>query len=139
MHFLQVHLFGAVHLHLVYFVHLQLVPLYDKIKKKEEGEIVPFRYKIDVIKTLKEKGYTSYKIRNEKIFGQKTLQDFRNNNVVFSEQCFDKLCSMLKLQIGDIVEWIPEGTYKDDDEIESEVQTKPKREHPFLPKYVHTN
>ena len=30
-----------------------------------------FRYKIDIIQALKEQGYSSYRIRKEKIFGEK--------------------------------------------------------------------
>ena len=35
---------------------------------------MPLKFKIDVIAALKEKGYTSYKIRNEKILSESTLQ-----------------------------------------------------------------
>lgn len=34
---------------------------------------MPIKYKIDILEALKEKGFTSYRIRKEKIFGQKNL------------------------------------------------------------------
>ena len=67
------------------------------------------RYKIDIIEALKEKGYTTYRIRKEKIFGQKTLQDFRDGKPVLSSANLEKLCQILDLQIGDILEYIDDG------------------------------
>lgn len=67
------------------------------------------RYKIDIMQALKEKGYTTYRIRKEKIFGQKTLQDFRDGKPVLSSVCLEKLCQILNLQIGDILEYIDDG------------------------------
>ena len=67
---------------------------------------MPIKYKIDILEALKEKGFTSYRIRKEKIFGQKTLQDFRNSNVVLSADCLEKLCNILDCQIGDLIEYV---------------------------------
>ena len=72
----------------------------------KRGEDMPIKYKIDILEALKEKGFTSYRIRKEKIFGQKTLQDFRNGNVVLSADCLEKLCNILDCQIGDLIEYV---------------------------------
>lgn len=56
---------------------------------------------------LKEKGYTSYRIRKEKLFGQKTVQDFREGTVVLSQDLLSKLCELLECQPGDLIEYIP--------------------------------
>ena len=74
---------------------------------------MPIRYKLDIMEALKSKGYSSYRIRQEKIFGQKTLQDFRNGTVVLSADCLEKLCSLLDCQIGDILEYIPDTAEKE--------------------------
>ncbi len=66
------------------------------------------KYKIDVIEALKNAGYSTYRIRKEKIFGEKTVQDFRNEKVVLSSECIEKLCQLLNLQIGDIIEYVEE-------------------------------
>lgn len=66
------------------------------------------KYKIDVITALKEAGYSTYRIRKEKIFGEKTMQDFRNNQPVMSADCIEKLCQLLSCQPGDILEYIEE-------------------------------
>ena len=67
------------------------------------------KYKIDIMQALKEKGYTTYRIRKEKIFGQSTLQDFRDGKPVLSSANLEKLCQILDLQIGDILEYIDDG------------------------------
>lgn len=79
---------------------------YHSDKELKEGEYMPIRYKIDIIEALKEKGFTSYRIRKEKLFGQKTLQDFRNGNVVLSTDCLEKLCKILGCQVGDLIEYV---------------------------------
>ena len=69
---------------------------------------MPIKYKIDVLATLKEKGYTTTRIRNEKLIGQSYLQQLRNGELV-SHACLAKLCELLECQPGDILEYIEEG------------------------------
>lgn len=70
---------------------------------------MPIKYKIDIIEALKEKGFTSYRIRMEKIIGERQMQQIRNGEVV-SIACLTKLCELLDCQPGDILEYIPEGS-----------------------------
>lgn len=63
---------------------------------------MPIVYKIDVLSELKKKGFTSYKIRNEKIFGERQMQQIRNGEMV-SNACLAKLCELLECQPGDII------------------------------------
>lgn len=63
---------------------------------------MPIKYKIDVLETLKANGYSSYKLRQEKIFGQAVIQQFRNGEIV-STACLEKLCVLLNCQPGDIL------------------------------------
>lgn len=67
---------------------------------------MPIKYKIEVLSELKKAGYSTYKIRKEKIFGEKTMQDFRNNQPVMSADCLEKLCKLLDCQPGDIIEYV---------------------------------
>lgn len=62
------------------------------------------RYKIDVMKELKEKGYSSTRIREEKLIGQSYLQQIRHQELV-SWKTMDMLCKLLQCQVGDIVEY----------------------------------
>lgn len=69
---------------------------------------MPVVYKIDVLAALKEKGYSTYKLRKEKIFAEKTIQSFRTNNMV-SYETIGKLCEMLECDVGDILEYRSEN------------------------------
>ena len=66
---------------------------------------MPIRYKIDVVAELKAKGYSSYRIRKEKILSESTLQKFRDNKQI-SWDNIETICKLLKLQPGDIMEYI---------------------------------
>lgn len=66
-------------------------------------------YKIDIMTTLKNKGYTSYYLGRNKIFGQATLQKFREQKQLnFND--LNKLCKLLECQPGDLLEYIPDGS-----------------------------
>ena len=61
-------------------------------------------YKIDIMQALKKKGYTSYKLRKEKLFGESTIQKFRDHgNLNFND--LNKLCDILDCDISDIIEY----------------------------------
>ena len=55
---------------------------------------------------LKVRGYSSYRLRNEKILSEKVMTDIRNNKVTMAT--LNKLCSLLDCQPGDILEYIPD-------------------------------
>lgn len=63
------------------------------------------RYKIDILATLKEKGYTSTRIREEKLIGQSYLQQMRHGELV-SWKTIDTICRLLNCQPGDLVEYV---------------------------------
>lgn len=64
------------------------------------------RYKIDVLAALKAKGYSSTKIREEKLIGQSYLQQIRHGELV-SWKTLDMICSLLECQPGDLIEYVP--------------------------------
>ena len=63
------------------------------------------RYKVDVLAELKKKGYTSTKIREEKLIGQSYLQQLRHGELV-SWKTLDTICSLLACQPGDLIEYV---------------------------------
>ena len=63
------------------------------------------RYKIDIMESLKEKGYSSYKLRKDKIFGEATIQKFRKQEYINFEN-LEKLCFLLECQPSDIIEYV---------------------------------
>ena len=63
------------------------------------------KYKIDVLSTLKEKGYNTNKITTEKIMGEAMLQKIRKGEMV-SWSVFEKLCDLLDCQPADLIEYV---------------------------------
>lgn len=63
---------------------------------------MPIKYKIDVLAALKEKGYSTTRIRKEKLIGEATMQRLRHKQSV-SFEVLSKLCALLDCDIGDIL------------------------------------
>lgn len=61
-------------------------------------------YKIDILKALKEAGYTTTRIRKEKLIGENALQSFRKGEMV-GIKTLEQLCKLLELQPGDIIKY----------------------------------
>ncbi len=53
-------------------------------------------------------GWTTYKIRKEKLIGQGTLTALKNGTGGLDSKTISRLCEVLKCQPGDIMEYIPE-------------------------------
>lgn len=64
-------------------------------------------YKIDIMERLKDKGYSSYKLRQQKIFGEATMTKFRNKEHINFDN-LNILCRLLECQPGDIIEYTPD-------------------------------
>ena len=69
---------------------------------------MPIKYKIDILAALKAAGYSTYKIRKEKIMNESTLQKFRNGEIVTADN-MAIICRLLDCQPGDILEYVPEN------------------------------
>ncbi len=70
------------------------------------------KYINDILKLLKNKGYSSYKLRKDKIMGESKIQNIRNNAV--SVETINQLCGLLDCQPGDILEYIPDDGASED-------------------------
>lgn len=69
------------------------------------------KYKIDIIQALKNKGYSTYKIRKEKIFNESQLQQMRENKIL-AQDALNKVCTLLDCQPGDVLEYVPDTLNK---------------------------
>lgn len=69
---------------------------------------MPVQFKIDILAALKDKGYSTYKLRKDKLLGEGTIQALRTGTMV-SVDIIGKLCELLQCQPGDILEYINEG------------------------------
>ena len=61
-------------------------------------------HKIDILAELKKAGYSTYRLRKEKIFGEGTIQKFRTG-ASMDWEVLDRLCALLNCQPGDILEY----------------------------------
>lgn len=69
---------------------------------------MPIRYKFDVLAALKEKGYSSTRIRKERLMGQATLTQLRHGDLV-SWMNIETICRLLQCQPGDLLEYVEEA------------------------------
>ena len=74
---------------------------------EKEANFVAIRYKVDILAELKKKGYSSTRIREEKLIGQSYLQQLRHGELV-SWKTLGTICALLECQPGDLVEFIDE-------------------------------
>lgn len=56
---------------------------------------------------LKNAGYSSYRLRSEKIFGEATMTKFRKKEYINFEN-LNTLCKLLNCQPSDIIEYVPD-------------------------------
>ena len=64
------------------------------------------RYKVNILEKLKEAGYSSYRLRQEKVMSEGTLQKMRSGNIAITLESLGVVCDILRCQPGDIVEWV---------------------------------
>ena len=55
---------------------------------------------------LKEKGYTTYRIRKENLIGQATLAHLKNGSGGIDYRTIEKICEKLDCQPSDIMEYV---------------------------------
>lgn len=65
---------------------------------------MPIQYKKDILAALKAAGYSTYKLRQDKLLGEATITHLRNNELV-SWTNIARLCKLLNCQPGDILEY----------------------------------
>ena len=89
------------------------------------------RYKFDVLKRLQDKGYTTYKLRKEKILSQSTIECLRDGEPI-SFDTLDKLCMIFDLQPSDIIEYVPDTVSNSEDAITPEMAAEFAKDNPKL-------
>lgn len=64
-----------------------------------------FACKIDILDALKKAGYSTYRLRKDKIFGELTIQKFRKNGLPSWNE-LDIICRLTNLRFTDVVDRI---------------------------------
>ena len=65
------------------------------------------KYRVNVLEKLKAAGYTTYRIRKEKILGEATLQKIRKGELVSWEN-MNTILTLTNCQPGDLLEYVEE-------------------------------
>ena len=75
------------------------------------GNYIMIIYKKDIMSELKDKGYTSYRLRHEKIMSEKNMTNIRNKKVTMA--VLNQICQLLDCQPGEILEYLPDDKSAD--------------------------
>lgn len=73
---------------------------------------MPLQYKIDILKSLKSKGYTTYQLRRKKLLSESTIQKLRKGQGIAWGN-IETICRLLDCQPADILEYVPDETDMD--------------------------
>lgn len=65
---------------------------------------MPVKYRIEILPALKAAGYTTTRLRREKLLAESTIQQLRGGDLV-SWANIGRICEMLSCQPGDILEY----------------------------------
>lgn len=57
---------------------------------------------------LEKNGWTTYRIRKEKLIGQATLTALKNGTGGLDSKTINKLCEVFLCQPGDLMEYVPD-------------------------------
>ena len=66
------------------------------------------QFKVNILEALKEKGYTTYKLRKDNILSQSTQQTLREGKGLAWEN-IERLCGLLDRQSADLLEYVKEA------------------------------
>ncbi len=69
---------------------------------------MPIQYKTDVLLELKKKGYSTYRLRKERLIGEAAIQKIRRGELV-SWDGISTICRLLECQPGEILKYSKDG------------------------------
>ena len=68
---------------------------------------MPLEWRVDVLSLLKEHGYSTYRIRKEKLFAESTIQKLRNGELI-NWQDIESICRITGKQPGKLIWYVKE-------------------------------
>lgn len=66
---------------------------------------MPLKFKIDILQALKDKGYSTYRLQQDKLLANSTIQKLRDGGQL-SWSNIETICKLLECQPGDIIEYV---------------------------------
>ena len=71
----------------------------------ERGVYMAIHYKMDILEALKYKGFSTYKLRKDKLLSEGGMQSLRSQKMISLENV-GQLCALLDCQPGDLLEYV---------------------------------
>lgn len=65
------------------------------------------RYKMPILEEIKRAGYSTARLRNEKLLGENAIQSLRHDEMV-GIATLNKICCILNRQPGELIEYVDE-------------------------------
>ena len=97
------------------FVHIRhRFVVYNKKTWREVMCLGIVKYRVDVLEALKERGWSTYRLRREKVLAESVIQQIRRGDLV-SQEKLARLCEMLSCQPGDLLEYVPDTETEESD------------------------
>lgn len=62
----------------------------------------------DIMQLLAQHGWSSYRIRKERLISEGTMSRLRNGQPVTTET-LDVICGLCQCQPGDLIRWVPDS------------------------------
>ena len=78
-----------------------------KAKQRGYKRMIRIKKNVNVLKTLKENGYSSYTLRKKRIFGEARIQRMREGKVPSMRE-LNMICELTGKTLADFVEFIPD-------------------------------
>lgn len=72
--------------------------------------MIRYRQGVDVMAKLGEAGFTSYRMRQDRILGERALQKIRDGKLPSWNE-LDRLCSLIGCHPCDLLEYIPDSKH----------------------------
>ncbi len=69
---------------------------------------MPIKYKINIVEALRDNGYNTNRIRQEKLLGEATITRLRRGEMI-SMESISRICKLLRCQPGDLLEYVEDG------------------------------
>lgn len=72
--------------------------------------MIRIKENVDILSMLKAKGYTTTRIRSEKILSESTLTAIRKNqDLNLNLKAINTICNIIERQPGYFLEWVPDA------------------------------
>lgn len=65
-------------------------------------------YKINVLETLKENGYSTTRLRKEKLLNESAIQSVREGKMV-GIKALNNICKLLDMQPGNVIKYVEDS------------------------------